>query len=203
MNNERYYRAEDIQAHFDDSPLASSKTNKSPRPLFRSTNATFHTWPMQSDRTPELNLMDEAVPATPKLLSRATVFEANSAQPLYPPYIYTRSDPEILRFNIGRVIPVFRHIKTDHGRRCISDGYSRITAVDLVPAKSDELKEFIVMKIEEGGMQKKRTRKEWEKVFGVNWYKVTLTSLNTELGDPMQIEDIRNTLEALSEEGNS
>jgi len=75
--------------------------------------------------------------------------------------------------------------------------------VDLVPAKSDELKEFIVMKIEEGGMQKKRTRKEWEKVFGVNWYKVTLTSLNTELGDPMQIEDIRNTLEALSEEGNS
>jgi hypothetical protein len=73
--------------------------------------------------------------------------------------------------------------------------------VDIVPARSDELKEFIAMKIEEGGMPKEKTRKEWEEVFGVNWFKVTLKKADTEVGHPMEIQDIRTTLEALSTEG--
>jgi hypothetical protein len=198
-NCERHYQAEDVQVHFGDSPLASAKPKKSQK-SFRATGATFHTWPLQSDSTSELNLMDEDVPATPKLLSRATIFEANWAQPLYPPYIFTRSDAETLTFNIGRVISVFRQIKTDCGKKYISDGYARITAVDVIPARSDQLKEFIIVKIEDGGMQKERTRKEWDEVFGVNWFKVTLTRLHTELGDPMEIQEIRSTLEELSEE---
>jgi hypothetical protein len=66
--------------------------------------------------------MDEEIPPSPKILSRATIFEVNSAQPRYPPYIFTRSDAETLKFNIGRIIPVFRHITTDWGRRFVSDG---------------------------------------------------------------------------------
>jgi len=145
--------------------------------------------------------MDQEVPPSPKILSRATIFEVNSAQPLYPPYIFTRSDAETLTFNVGRVIAVFRHITTDWGRRFVSDGYARITSVDVVPARSDELKEFIMMKIEEGGMQKERTRDEWDEVFGVNWVKVTLNKVDTEVGDPMEIQDIRTILETLTTEG--
>jgi len=145
--------------------------------------------------------MDEDVPPSPEILSRATIFEINSAQPRYPPYIFTRSDAETLTFNVGRVIPVFRHITTDWGRRFVSDGYVRITSVDVVPARSDELKEFIIMKIEEGGMHKERTREEWEEVFGVNWVKVTLKRVDTEVGHPMEIQDIRTALETLSTEG--
>jgi len=77
----------------------------------------------------------------------------------------------------------------------------RITSVDVVPARSDELKEFIIMKIEEGGMHKERTREEWEEVFGVNWVKVTLKRVDTEVGHPMEIQDIRTALETLSTEG--
>src|SRR5271154_1233086 len=201
MDNEQgYYQTEDIQVHFGDTPLASSKPKKSQKPS-RANNATFHVWPSDSDSPLQLNLMDEDIPPTPKILSRATIFEVNSAQPLYPPYIFTRSDEETLTFNIGRVIPVFRHITTDWGRRFVSDGYVRITAVDVVPGRSDELKEFILMKIEEGGMPKEKTRKEWEEVFGGNWFKVTLNKVDTEVGHPMEIQDIRTTLEALSNEG--
>jgi hypothetical protein len=122
-NEQRYYQTEDIQVHFGDTPLASSKPKKSQKPSCAN-NATFHVWSTHSDSPPD-NLMDEEIPPSPKILSRATIFEVNSAQPRYPPYIFTRSDAETLKFNIGRIIPVFRHITTDWGRRFVSDGGGR------------------------------------------------------------------------------
>ena len=63
------------------------------------------------------------------VLSRLTIF-ARAAQPLYPPYVYTRSERTTLSKNIGSV---FHQIPRSRGKFtcniCV-----RVIAVEIIPA---------------------------------------------------------------------
>ena len=176
-NKGHSYSAEEIDVHFGDSILPSSS-----KPSLRTTGpATFNVWNIESDASP-----------ADYVLSRLTIF-AYAAQPLYPPYVYTRSDQTILSKNVGRVIPVFRQFPQSRGK-FYSDGYVRIMTVEIIPAKSDDLKTFITRKVAQGGLPKERTKEQWEDTFGADWCRVTLALVNTEMGDPMDLSDIRSAM---------
>lgn len=146
----------------------------------------------------DMNVND--IPATDPIpiLSRLTVF-AKSAQPFYPPFIYTPSDPTVLTYNIGRIIPVFRAMGCSRMGTFRWDGYVKIMDMEIVPGGSDELKSFISEKVQMGGLQKERTKEQWEKTFSSSWSKVTLERVVTGIGDPMEIIDIRRVIDSLRE----
>src|SRR5208282_2100744 len=117
--------------HFSDYPLPSAS-----KPHLRTTSpATFNVWYIESDPATLVDTDETDASPAEGVLSRLTIF-ARASQPLYPPYVYTRSEHTILSKNVGRVIPVFRQIPRSCGI-FTWDGYVRIMAVEIIPAKSD------------------------------------------------------------------
>jgi len=88
------------------------------------------------------------------------------AQPLVPRYINTRSDVQILGASVGRVVPVLRQIP-ETGNAYTFEQYVKIVAVEIVPARSDKLKSFIVKKVKAGGLRRERAEEQWAAAFDV------------------------------------
>lgn len=192
------HTAATIDDHFADTPLPSASKSKTRK----STTSTFHIWTVDTDPCIP-NLIDlESTSHDPtntlqSIISRVTVFE-RSAQPMYPPYIYTRSDHTILTANIGRIIPLFR--ESIRRNNFTWGGYVKIINVDSIPVDSKELKVFIQMKIDSGGLKKERTKEQWQDTFSIDWCKVTLRHVEVGMGDPVNIADIQGALQALESE---
>jgi hypothetical protein len=176
------YSIDDLDAHFADTVVPSHGAAS-----LRTGPGTLHYWTSSEESTDEEG--DET-----GSISRLHIFN-RAAQPLYPPYIFTRSHLEILTKNINRIIPVFRRVGYHGAGKHIWDGYVKIVSVDVVPAKSPELTSFIAAKVKAGGLRTERTKEQWEETFGVDWYKVKLVSIKTSMGDPMDIKDIHKALE--------
>jgi hypothetical protein len=194
-NKGHSYSAEEIDVHFRDSIIpSSSKTH-----LRTTSPATFNVWNIESDPATLIDIDETNASPANSILSRLTIF-AYAAQPLYPPYVYTRSEHTILSKNVGRVIPIFRQIPQSR-RKFIWDGYVRVVAMEIIPAKSDDLKAFITRKIAQGGLQNERTKEQWEETFGADWCRVTLAFVNPEIGDPMDLTNIRSVIDALVDTG--
>src|SRR5579859_704413 len=191
-SSQKPYTAEALDLHFQDSKIPSSKKSEIPSPW----PSTFHSWPsIPCHPTPI------STPSTFRLygtISRITIFNSR-AQPFYPPYIYTRTHYDTLRANIGRMVPIFRQIGFKD-RKYLFEGWVRITSVEIVQAKSDELKRFVEKKVQVGGLQMERTREQWEDTLGENWYKVYLMEVDSEIGDPMELADVRDVLKMLQGE---
>jgi hypothetical protein len=196
------YTSIEIDRHFQDSvvPSKGQAKNRSPG------GGTFHQWAVTSNLTitlPSSDLIDldptsSAPPPSKEVLlgahiiSRVTIFD-HAAQPMYPPYIFTRSEPATLASNVGRIIPLFRQVPHDRNKH-VADGYVKIIAIDIVPARSDELTEFVEKKIAAGGLRRERTKEQWDETVGTDWWKVTLRPVEVGMGDPMKISDIRGAL---------
>jgi len=97
------------------------------------------------------------------------------------------------------MVPIFRQIGFKD-RKYLFEGWVRITSVEIVQAKSDELKRFVEKKVQVGGLQMERTREQWEDTLGENWYKVYLMEVDSEIGDPMELADVRDVLKMLQGE---
>ena len=190
----RAYTAEALDLHFADSILPSS-----PKANLRITSpGTFNVWQNWDESTPTQISADVADPVN-FLLSRVTIF-ARGAQPWYPPFIYTRSESDTLTRNIGRPIPIFRQIPFARGE-FTWDGYVKVISVEIIAARSDDLRALIAMKVQQGGLRKERTKEQWEETFGENWCKVTLEPVDIEIGDPMAVANIRTAIASLMESG--
>ena len=205
LNNGKSYTAEELDKHFRDCILPST----SQQSHSKSSPATFNIWkiePIQPNTFANVHLMDidideaattNPIPVEHQVLSRLTIF-AKSAQPLYPPIVYTRSEAAVLNNNIGTVIPIFLTNERTGWGTYRWDGYVKIVAVEIIPGRSDELRNFIAKKVQYGGLQKERTKEQWEETFGSDWCKVTVArEVVTEIGDPMDIADIRDALNSL------
>lgn len=70
-------------------------------------------------------------------------------------------------------------------------------SVETVKAQSDELKRFVERKVQVGGLQKERTKEQWESTLGEDWFKVYLERLESEIGDSMDISDIKDVFEMM------
>jgi hypothetical protein len=194
------HKEDAINAHFGDIPLPSAG-----KPIARPRNtgtATFHTWtiePDSSSTTPfDLINLESTDPTTepPKsIISRVTVFD-HAAQPSYPPYIYTRSEYATLSANIGRIVPLFRQVPRTKNQ-FVSRGYLKIVATGVISSQSEELKNFIEMKVQAGGLKKERTKEQWQDTFSTDWVKVTLRPVEIGMSDPMGVPDIRTTMNDL------
>ena len=88
------------------------------------------------------------------------------------------------------MVPTFRQIGFKD-RKYLFEGWVRVASVEIVQAKSDELKRFVERKVQVGGLQMERTREQWEDTLGENWYKVYLEEVANEIGDPMELADVR------------
>jgi hypothetical protein len=204
FNNSKSYTAEELDKHFGDCILPST----SQQSHSKSSPATFNIWkiePIQQNTSANVHLMDvdindaattDPIPVDHQVLSRLTIF-SKSAQPLYPPAVYTRSEATILSNNIGRIIPVF-HTNGPTGWGTYRwDGYVKIVAMEVIPGRSDELRNFISKKVQYGGLKKERTKEQWEETFGSDWCKVTIACVVTQIGNPMDIANIRDALNSL------
>jgi hypothetical protein len=204
------YKTESINIHFGDTVLPSiGKQVKSGGKAPRTTGtATFHIWTIESDgistdtSTTSTDLIDlEAASANKNsqcVISRVTFFD-RAAQPMYPPYIFTRSEHSTLTANVGRIVPLFHQVP-QRRNQFVNQGYVKIIAVDVVSAGSEELKDFIERKVAVGGLKKKRTKEQWQDTLSTDWFKVTLRPMEMGIGDPMDVVDIRETLESLETE---
>ena len=74
-------------------------------------------------------------------------------------------------------------------------------SVEIIAARSDDLRALIAMKVQQGGLRKERTKEQWEETFGENWCKVTLEPVDIEIGDPMAVANIRTAIASLMESG--
>jgi hypothetical protein len=196
----RSHKEDAINAHFGDIPLPSAG-NAVVRPRNTGT-ATFHTWIVEAESSSSStsNLInfeptDPTAEPPKSIISRVTVFD-HAAQPMYPPYIFTRSDYSTLSANIGRIVPLFRQLPRTKNQ-FVSRGYHKIVTVEVISSQSDELKNFIEMKVRAGGLKKERTKEQWQDTFGTDWVKVTLRPVEIGISDPMGVPDIRAALEDL------
>jgi len=192
----RLHTAEDLDLHFNDIKIPSSKTSgvwHGPGP------STFHAWqtPISTEQTDPT--FSSTPPPSDNRISRITFFDKKS-QPFYPPYIYTRTHHPTLHANLGRIAPLFRQMGYGKNRKYVFGKYVRIMRVDIVEGKSDELRMFLETKVQAGGLSSQRTREQWEGTFGENWYKVYLEQVDTRLGDPMGLEDVREVFEMMGED---
>jgi hypothetical protein len=186
-----HYSTEELDAHFQDIVLPSRGSAQGQRRSLSSAQGTFNIWTAISDKC-DGNATDENIFPP---ISRMTIF--SRAQPLFPPFIYTRSDPKILGENVGRVFPVFPQIPRSRNLY-IFDRYVKIVAVDTVQARSDELKSFICKKIKSGGMSRERTKEQWEGTFEVDWHRVSLIPFDMEREiNPMHVNDLAGFVEGL------
>ena len=94
------------------------------------------------------------------------------------------------------MVPTFRQIGFND-RKYLFEGWVRVASVEIVQAKSDELKRFVERKVQVGGLQMERTREQWEDTLGENWYKVYLEEVDSEIGDPMELADVRDVWKLL------
>lgn len=97
------------------------------------------------------------------------------------------------------MVPTFRQIGFKD-RGYLFEGWVRIASVEIVQAQSDELKRFVERKVEVGGLQKERTKEQWEGTLGENWLKVYLEGVDSEIGDPMELADVRAVLKMIQGE---
>jgi hypothetical protein len=187
------YTAEELDLHFQDSKVPSSKTSEIPTPW----PSTIHSWPSlpSSHPTP---LSPTSSPHLYGTISRITVFNTK-AQPFYPPYIYTRTHYDTLRANTGRRVPIFRQIGF-RDRKYLFDGWVRIGSVEIVLAQSEELRRFVERKVLVGGLQKERTKEQWESTLGEDWFKVYLEGVESEIGDPMELAEVKEVFKRMSGE---
>jgi hypothetical protein len=190
MDKKCQYTSEEIEAQFHDVLLPSPTKQAHGH---NSAHGTFMMWPASDD---ECDGEGDAVRTTnASLMTRLSIF-ARGAQPLYPPFIYTKSDIDALRGNIGRVIAVFRQIPKMY-KMYTFERYVRIVTVDVVSARSNALKSFIFKKIKAGGLRRERTAEEWAATFEVDWYKVSLVPFDECEINPMEVKDVRSFLEGL------
>ena len=80
------------------------------------------------------------------------------------------------------------------------DGYVRVVRVEIVEGNSAELRRFVERKVQIGGLREERTKEQWESTFGEDWYKVRLETVESDIGDPMGIEDMREVFEMMGED---
>lgn len=80
------------------------------------------------------------------------------------------------------------------------DGWVRIGNVEIVLAQSEELRRFVERKVLVGGLQKERTKEQWESTLGEDWFKVYLEGVESEIGDPMQWADVKEVFTMMSGE---
>lgn len=185
------YSDSELNIHFQDAVLPSSGGNRPPDSIHP---GTFNFW-HNLNTNPDGDDPGQHPPAT---ISRMSIF-SKGAQPLFPPYIYTRSRLEVLRANVGRVVPLFRPIPRTNNRFSF-ERWVKIVAVDILPEGSEELKSFVVKKVKAGGYAKERTQEQWEATFTGDWYKVAVISFDTkEKINPMEVQDVRALIEGFQE----
>jgi hypothetical protein len=80
------------------------------------------------------------------------------------------------------------------------DGWVRIGSVEIVLAQSEELRRFVERKVLVGGLQRERTKEQWESTLGEDWFKVYLEGVESEIGDPMELADVKEVFEMMSGE---
>jgi len=192
----RSYSAREINIHFKDIAVPSDHQY---RDAASREVATFFGWPFaKEDHSGTEQAEPNDGPSKQiSLISRMTIFQ-RGAQPMYPPDIYTRSDPDVLHRNLGRQIPVYKQLEYPNSRYFRFTGYVKLVAIERIEANSDALKRFIGQKVKAGGLANERTREQWEEIFGTAWTKLSTRPVtNNELGDPMtSMEDVYGTLMA-------
>jgi hypothetical protein len=179
----------ELDRRFQDAVLLSRSRNRAPNSIHP---GTFNVW-HSADTSPDGG--DPGQQSAAASISRITLFRGT--QPLCPPYIYTRSTLEVLRANVGRVVPLFPQ-STRGACAYTFERWVKIVAVDIIPEGSEELKGFVLKKVNAGGYPKERTQMQWKATFTGDWYKVTVISFDMkEEINPMEAQDARALIEGL------